>query len=201
MKAVTDLLFIDLATKPLPNFDEADYLSYHPNDTELKALPYYAEYGEVDYVTLAYLKVENEEVIINCKMLQGETEKDTLLLLAGSLSRTSSMKITGWQLSTYVIPFLNKRYLINELQIPKSLYFEDLKPWSQEILDVSIMWRSSSLLYPDLEEVHRVLNTNGIITTAESGELIDYQYTDIIKSAEILLRSVHPKLYISKAII
>lgn len=102
----------------------------------------YAEFSKVCAVSLTFLS-KNDKLF--CKEFYGVDEKAILNSLAVSLdnmsAKDSNYRLVGHSSKFFDYPFLGKRYLINNLQIPKTLDSSNSKPWEQMNLCTNELWK------------------------------------------------------------
>jgi len=102
----------------------------------------YAEFSKVCAVSLAYLNPQGELV---CKEFYGENEKAILESVAVTLNNmkahNSLYRLAGHASKFFDYPFLSKRYIINELEIPLTLDTTSLKPWEGSNLCTNDLWK------------------------------------------------------------
>lgn len=190
---ITHYLVMDLTTKPIDNIDEADYKSNHPYDEELKSLKYYPEYNELTGVNFGYFVREGDEVHMRVNSYTAP-EKELLTTIQEVLKKTSSLKVSGYNLVNNDIPFLVKRFIINEMKVPNEIDIIDLKPWTTSVMDISNLWRGSAFTNVSLNEAHSAVNKFEPIIGEEDGLL------NLYKAGEILLRIIQPDKYITKVV-
>ena len=190
---ITHYLVMDLTTKPLDNIDEADYKSNHPNDEELKSLKYYPEYNELTGVNFGYFVREGDEVHMRVNSYTAP-EKELLTTIQEVLKKTSSLKVSGYNLVNNDIPLLVKRFIINEMKVPNEIDIIDIKPWTTSVMDISNLWKGSAFTNVSLNEAHSAVNKFDPIIGEEDGLL------NLYKAGEILLRIIQPDKYITKVI-
>ena len=190
---ITHYLVMDLTTKPLDNIDEADYKSNHPNDEELKSLKYYPEYNELTGVNFGYFVREGDEVHMRVNSYTAP-EKELLTTIQEVLKKTSSLKVSGYNLVNNDIPLLVKRFIINEMKVPNEIDIIDIKPWTTSVMDISNLWKGSAFTNVSLNEAHSAVNKFDPIIGEEDVLL------NLYKAGEILLRIIQPDKYITKVI-
>lgn len=102
----------------------------------------YGEFSKVCAVSLAYLDGQGQLV---CKEFYGENEKSLLESVAITLNnmkaKDASYRLVGHASKFFDYPFLSKRYVINELDIPLTLDSTSLKPWEGSNLCTNDIWK------------------------------------------------------------
>jgi len=120
----------------------------------------------------------------------------------------STMRLPGWQLCAhngkeFDIPFLGRRYLIQQLDLPKVIAeTQSAKPWEVRILDTMNMWKFGDFKsYTSLELLCGVLQVpspkedmDGSMVAPMYWKEKDYERIaryceqDVIATAQVLLR-------------
>ena len=101
----------------------------------------YAEFSKICAVSLAYV----HNGILYCKEFYGADEKEILENLALTLQNISNRgkeyRLAGHAAKYFDYPFLVKRFIINEMDIPMILDSTDAKPWEQMNLCTNELWK------------------------------------------------------------
>lgn len=117
-----------------------------PSELELsekweKSASLYAEFSKVCAVSIVVLHKDK----LFCKEFYGDNEKEILESLGTNLdnlfAKKSEPRLLGHSSKFFDYPFLAKRYIVNELQIPDSLDVTLLKPWENTLLDTNDLWK------------------------------------------------------------
>jgi len=116
-----------------------------PEYQELKSLwtknsSLYAEFSKVCAVSLAFYA--NGE--LRCKSFYGENEKEILDSVKDLLDTAVAKKdyrLVGHASKWFDYPFLAKRYIINQIRVPKILDTNHLKPWEHTNLCTNEIWK------------------------------------------------------------
>ncbi len=152
-------LFIDIETVPLTykynELKEDD--KYHwdnkwrfnkensPEDLYSKA-GIYAEFAKVISIGLGFYN----EGKFRVKCISGDDEKEVLVEFAELLSKhfnnTEKHFLCAHNGKEFDFPFLCRRFLINNLKLPKLLQLQGKKPWeSKHLLDTMELWKFGDL--------------------------------------------------------
>jgi hypothetical protein len=103
----------------------------------------YAEFSKVCVVSLAFLDKSGESLM--CKSFSNTSEKELLKELSEFLDRISSSsphyRLIGHASKFFDYPFLGKRYIINQLPIPRILDDSDKKPWETLNTCTNTLWK------------------------------------------------------------
>ncbi len=112
-------------------------------DLWIKTSSLYAEFSKVCVVSLAFLDKAGENLM--CKSFSNESEKDLLSELSEFLDRISmsspNYRLIGHASKFFDYPFLGKRYIINQLPIPRILDDSDKKPWETLNTCTNTLWK------------------------------------------------------------
>jgi len=119
----------------IPNYDDL-------SDFWEKRSSLYAEFSKVCAVSLTYL--DNYGGLI-CKEFYGCNEEVLLsslgVVLNNMVTASSEYRLAGHASKFFDYPFLCKRFVINNLDIPTVLDSLHLKPWEQKNLCTNELWR------------------------------------------------------------
>ena len=103
-----------------------------------------AEFSKIICISMGYFNKE-ESLHIRVKSFYGHDEK---ILLTGFLSTlnkieniNSNWSFAGHNIKEFDIPFICRRLLINGIQLPQYLDFQNMKPWETNIIDTFQYWR------------------------------------------------------------
>lgn len=108
-----------------------------------KSASLYAEFSKVCAVSISFL----HNNVLNCKEFYGENEEALLKALAVSLNNMEAVskdyRLVGHASKYFDYPFLCKRYIINNLEIPFILDTTLNKPWENKNLCTNELWKVS----------------------------------------------------------
>lgn len=83
--------------------------------------------------------------MLRVKSFYGDDEKkllqDFLTTLQQLESTNNKWSFTGHNIKEFDIPFICRRLLINQLNIPAFLDFQNMKPWETNMIDTFQYWR------------------------------------------------------------
>src|SRR5450432_2364845 len=104
-----------------------------------------AEFAKVICISIGYFKKENNEWQLRIKSFYSESEKEVLEDFIATLHqlflKNSKWIFTGHNIKEFDIPFLCRRMLINNIEIPRYIDFQNMKPWETPVLDTLQLWR------------------------------------------------------------
>lgn len=111
-------------------------------DLWVKTASLYPEFSKVCSVVLAYLKGDE------LRVKQYTSEHEFLILdelskdLNIFIKHKPKSRLIGHASKFFDFPFLCKRYIINQMDIPSILDESDAKPWEQTLLCTNDLWKS-----------------------------------------------------------
>lgn len=83
---------------------------------------------------------------------------DEKVLLTELLAVMRDDAVFVWHnITTFDLPFLAKRYIVNGLKVPKAINFYWRKPWEVEMLDTATIWKGMSYKYTSLDVLCKIL--------------------------------------------
>ena len=104
-----------------------------------------AEFAKVVCISIGYFKRENNEWQLRIKSFCSENEKEVLNGFIAALqqlhSKNSRWVFTGHNIKEFDIPFLCRRMLVNNIEIPRYIDFQNMKPWETNMIDTFQYWR------------------------------------------------------------
>ncbi|MBS1753181.1 MAG: ribonuclease H-like domain-containing protein [Ferruginibacter sp.] len=104
-----------------------------------------AEFAKVICISLGHFKKEGNEYQLRIKSFYGHDEKILLQDFIAALQKmemnNNKWSFTGHNIKEFDIPFICRRLLINGLQVPPFLDFQNMKPWETNMIDTFQYWR------------------------------------------------------------
>ena len=105
----------------------------------------FAEFGKVICISAGvFTKEEDNTTGIRIKSFALDTEKETLTAfnnLIESKFDNKELRMIAHNGKEFDFPFLCRRMLINEIEIPEALDFRDKKPWEINHIDTMELWK------------------------------------------------------------
>lgn len=158
-EALKHILFIDLETVAAqPRFEDLEERfqplwekkaknlksEQEPAESYAERAAIYAEFGKIIVIGVGYFVEMGGELQFKCKALAGDDEKMLLASFAAMLDQISAREM--WRLCAhngkeFDFPYLCRRFIINELPIPKLMNSMGKKPWETAFLDTMEMWK------------------------------------------------------------
>lgn len=131
-------LWMDRFTKTTPETED-------PAQTYIERAALQSEFGKIICISAAYFLKENNQYRLRIKSVSGDEEKELLRkfldMVSGFASKHREFEFTGHNIREFDIPFICRRALIQELELPSSLQFHGLRPWEVKVLDTMKLWR------------------------------------------------------------
>jgi hypothetical protein len=142
-----DFSFLDEVWKEL--WTEKISKNLPPNITSEEYYPMraaiLAEFAKVVCISFGYFKKENNEWQLRIRSLCSENELELLHDFVKTLKQLHSNNhqwiFTGHNIKEFDVPFLCRRMLINGIEIPPYIDFQNMKPWETPVLDTLHLWR------------------------------------------------------------
>ncbi|MEO8822986.1 MAG: ribonuclease H-like domain-containing protein [Ginsengibacter sp.] len=104
-----------------------------------------AEFAKVACISFGYFKKGTDERQLRIKSLCSENESQLLNDFVATLKKlhlnNQKWIFCGHNIKEFDVPFLCRRMLINSIQIPAVLDFQNMKPWETPVLDTLHLWR------------------------------------------------------------
>jgi 3'-5' exonuclease len=104
-----------------------------------------AEFSKVVCISVGYFKKDGNAVRLRVKSFYSDDEKillqDFIAALQKMESNNNKWSFTGHNIKEFDIPFICRRLLINSLNIPPFLDFQNMKPWETNMIDTFQYWR------------------------------------------------------------
>ncbi|MDR0229574.1 MAG: 3'-5' exonuclease [Flavobacteriaceae bacterium] len=218
-QAIDHILFLDIETVPVEERYEAldaelqllfESKTAYQRKGEVSVEEFYeragiwAEFGRIVCISVGYFTYKNGDRQFRTTSFFGE-EKELLLEFANLLNghfNKPHILLCGHNAKEFDFPYIARRMIINEVQIPLKLHTFGKKPWEIPHLDTMEMWKfgdykhftSLRLLTKilgipspkediDGSEVRKVYYEDGDID-----RIIAYCERDVVAVAQVLLR-------------
>lgn len=165
-----------------------------------------AEFSKVICISVGYFKREAKAIQLRLKSFYGDDEKILLQDFIAALQKmeinSNKWSFTGHNIKEFDIPFICRRLLINSLQIPPFLDFQNMKPWETNMIDTFQYWRFGDYKhYTSLKLLAAALNVPspkddidgsmvGDVYWKEKNleRIVTYCQKDVVTTANIILR-------------
>lgn len=215
---IADILFLDIETVRLTHTYEelpeglmkmwehkCEYLKGEETAEEkyYSQAGIYAEFGKIVCISCGFIKWEGDEPVFRVKSFCDEDEKALLLDFKNLLNgKAGEKRLCAHNGKEFDFPYLCRRYLINQLHLPKPLEIQNKKPWEITHLDTMELWKFGDKKAPTKLEL--LCNIFGIPTPKDDidGSLVSqvfwsekdldriarYCEKDVVATAQLLLK-------------
>lgn len=199
-----DLLFIDIETVPLvqelkegtPLHESWDYKVRHNRDNDnyegtlnesyIKHSALYAEFAKIVCITVGMvvndvLKIksysdDDEVVILN----------DFTRQLTNMSANNRGLRLAGHAIKGFDIPFIMRRCIINQIELPSLIDTAHLKPWELTAIDTLELWKGSGFRGCSLINIATALGLSSPKDEMEGGDTYKVYYN--VKNGLDLIR-------------
>jgi len=221
--SIYDLLLIDIETVP----QYQDYLqltkvwqslwcnkiskimpeNFSPEECYLQRAGILAEFGKVICISTGYfINDKDNELVLRVKSIYGDDEKLLLEsfkdLIDKMYKHNKHFEFAGHNVREFDIPYLCRRMLINELQLPAPLQIHGAKPWEVKMVDTLQWWKFGDYKnYVSLNLLANVLNVPTSKTDMDGSmvqhvyykennlpRIVEYCQRDVVVVANVILR-------------
>lgn len=216
-KEITSLLFIDIETvAPFKTFDEycsespilanlfmdkmekqsklIDHTPIEKQNTFFKHSSLYPEFSKIITISYGLIKWDNESglYVKSIKNIIDEDEKVVLSRFSRVVEKITEtypdFKFCGHNIDGFDIPFIIKRMLINDINIPKKLQIHNLKPWETPTLDTMKFWRFGSFEPTSLDILCNAMGITSPKTEEVNNKVISEIYYNSKNPIETILK-------------
>ena len=193
-------LFFDKISKTMPeNFDEEE--AYKQKAGIL------AEFGKVICISIGYFyKDKADRICLRIKSIAGDDEgmvlKEFIDIATKFLRQKSKIQFAGHNIREFDIPFLCRRMVINQIQLPAFMHIHGAKPWEISMTDTLQWWKFGD--YKNYISLHLLANILGIPTSKDDIDgsmvqdvyykennlqrIVNYCQKDVVVVAQVILR-------------
>jgi len=169
--------FEELNNKAIKSFD-----SLSEEKIFNKYAPLYPEFGEVLCICIG---VFNEEMKPEIENVLGETEIDLLKNFFTLISTNKTLKLAGYNIKNFDIPFLIRRSYILNQPLPSILRLRGKKPWEMAFLDLAEDYKGSMF-----EMVSLDLVTSALGVPSPKDEFQNYEVSTLFMEGKVTRKDV-----------
>lgn len=105
----------------------------------------FAEFGKIICISIGFFVLENEHYSFRVKSIDGHDEKVLLSEFTDILNKWIAKKkqlcFCGHNIKEFDIPYISRRMIINGLDLPDYLDFQNKKPWDVVMIDTLQLWK------------------------------------------------------------
>ncbi|MBA3663814.1 MAG: 3'-5' exonuclease [Bacteroidetes bacterium] len=150
---IENILFLDIETVPVTykynDLDKASkdlwdrkwhYIKDVPAETHYEKAGIYAEFAKVVCIGVGFYNGNKFRI----KALSSDNEVEILNELSALLEQhfnTAAHLLCAHNGKEFDFPFLCRRYLINNLPLPKALQIQGMRPWEVKHIDTMDLWK------------------------------------------------------------
>jgi len=218
-----DLVIIDIETVPqYPHFKQLseqwqglwchkiskampENLSFEESYTQRAGI--LAEFGKIICICVGYFVInENKELTLRLKSIHGHSEKEILNSFIDLVERickhNKNFLFAGHNIREFDIPYICRRILINQMQLPTCLQIHGAKPWEVNMVDTLQWWKFGDYKnYISLNLLASVLDVPTSKTDMDGSmvqhvyyeennllRIVEYCRRDVVVVANVILR-------------
>jgi 3'-5' exonuclease len=192
-------LWAEKVRRTLPGDTTAE--EYYPQRAAILA-----EFAKVVCISIGYFKKDNGTYKLRVKSFYGNDEKEILSSFNNTLlqmhSGNNKWCFAGHNIKEFDIPFLCRRMIANNIEIPFCLDFQNMKPWETPLIDTLHLWRFGDYKhYTSLKLLAATLNVPSPKTDIDGSQvgnvywieknlarIAHYCQKDVATTANIILR-------------
>lgn len=166
-----------------------------------------AEFGKIICISTAYFYYDtNNFLCLKLKSFYGHNEAEVLsnfTTLCNKLHKNNpNFLFAGHNIKEFDIPFICRRILANNLNLPQYFWLHDKKPWETKMLDTLSWWKFGD--NKNYTSLHLLANVLGIPTSKaemdgsqvqqvyykenDLTKIVRYCQADVIVTAKIILK-------------
>ena len=165
----------------------------------------YAEFGKIICISCGFMQGAGVEKKLILKSFAGDNEKELLAAFIDMLNKWSSTGnryLCAHNGKEFDFPYLCRRMIINELEIPSLLNIAGKKPWEVSHLDTMELWKFGD--FKSYTSLNLLAHTLGIPTPKDDIDgsmvwevywkeknlprIVTYCQKDVVTVAQVLLR-------------
>lgn len=156
-----------------------------------------AEFGKIVCISIGYF-ASKESSFLQIKSFVDTDEKKVLLDFISAMNQIEAGFFTwsfaGHNIKEFHIPFICRRLLVNNIEIPAYLDFQNKKPWETMMLDSFHFWRFGDYKnYTSLKLLSKLLELPGFNDEMQGKEIgaLYWVEDDIIRLENLKTISNH----------
>ena len=139
---------------------------------------FFPEFGKVACVSMAFVTKDGE---VRFESFYGEDETHILTETRKIFDKIEPLgfDLCGQSIKIFDIPFLGKRYFINDMKTPKLFPTHETKPWEMRVLDTKEIWQfGNNWSLSSLDLMCSVLNIDSPKNGDVKGDNVTNNYWD-----------------------
>jgi len=177
-----------------------------PAETYAQRAGILAEFGKIICISTAFfLEDEQKQLRLKVKSFYGDNERDllnTFSEMCMKLQRSRQFQFAGHNIREFDIPYICRRMLIQQMQLPDFLQIHGAKPWEVRMVDTLQWWKFGDYKnYISLNLMAHVLDVPTSKTDIDGSmvqdvyykekdlpRIVEYCQRDVVVVANVLLR-------------
>lgn len=143
-----------------------------------------AEFGKIICISTGYFYENiNKEVCLKLKSIYGDNEKELLeeflQITSAFFKANNKFQFAGHNIKEFDVPYICRRLMINNIELPHYLHLHGAKPWEIEMADTLQWWKFGDYKnYISLNLLASVLNIPTSKTDIDGSQVRDVYYED-----------------------
>lgn len=123
----------------------------------------YPEFGKIICISIGQIQFENNQPnIIKTYSFYSDDEYELLNNFMNMTNKIhnkySGVKWVGHNIKGFDMPYIIKRSIVNEIEVPQKFHFQKQKPWETPLLDTQDIWRFNGFNTAKLGLIAEILN-------------------------------------------
>lgn len=194
---IEDLLFLDIETVRIQNeieegtplYDSWEYKMRYSRETDKyegmtleesfkQKSPLYAEFAKIVCITIGRLKDGK------CVLYSIANDDESAILeefnelINGFYAKNNKTMLAGHAIKGFDIPFIMRRCLINNVEIPVLCDVAHLKPWELKCFDTTELWKGTGFYSASLINIAVAMGLPSPKSDINGAEVSDVYYTE-----------------------
>ncbi len=197
----------DKKAKSLLKYENIEFSKKASMDLYTQKAAIYAEFAKVICISIGYLRKMKKGSELRIKSFYGDDEKKLLLefseLISNHFDHPTKFFISGHNIREFDVPFLGRRFIVNDIKLPELFNLIGKKPWeSKHLLDTLEMWRFGDYKnYTSLELLAKILGVKSPKLLMDGSmvgqaywqekrlmDIKDYCELDVVTSTNVFLK-------------
>lgn len=196
------------------NITDDELASYFENKAAI-----FAEYAKIVCISVGFLTSDKEDAEFRVKSFFGDDERQILIdfsdLLGAHFYDPFSCFICGHNIKEFDIPFLCRRYIVNNLPLPIIMNITGHKPWQiHHLLDTLELWKFGDYKhYSSLDLLCNILSIESPKNEMSGKdvsrkywdghieEITHYCERDVVATARVYLRCIGANIFSDEKIV
>ena len=164
------------------------------------------EFGKIRVISIGQIKFDENSDLVksNVRSFYGDDEYTILKEFLGTMqavfNKNTNVQLIGHNIKNFDMPFIIKRAIINQLQIPHQFHFQKKKPWENCIMDTYDIWKfggwgsasldliCESLNIPSPKDIMHAVDTTDQYWSGNLEKIKEYCEGDVIATMNVMLR-------------